>query len=314
MHLDRLARDEQLLGDLAVGAPLDGEVRDAALARGQRRGSAEALAPGPCAGGAQLVPRPVAEPGRAGAVGEVDRGPQRLARRGSASRLGAGRRPARRAPPAAPSGTPIAAPRRPPPRAGRSPGRDRPGTPRAPTSAALVAAGAPKARAMRTSFSARLRASPRSPVARSARTASGGQCGASSARVPSSPTRRSPSSDSSRSASPGSPSARCRRARDACRNRNDDDSPRSAPGRPSPPPARRRPPRDRAGSRTGPPADTGSVSDIGISASRRSARLTSASASSSLPRCLRAKALPVSDVASARVRCPSLDRAIASSW
>ena len=49
-------------------------------------GAAEALAPGARAGGAQLVPRAVAEAGRAGAVGEVDRGPQWLARQGPVSR------------------------------------------------------------------------------------------------------------------------------------------------------------------------------------------------------------------------------------
>src|SRR3954453_2057821 len=61
VDLDGLRGDEELLGDLAVGHRLGGHAGDATLAGGQGLDSAEGLAAGSDAGGAELLAGPVGE-------------------------------------------------------------------------------------------------------------------------------------------------------------------------------------------------------------------------------------------------------------
>ena len=79
VNLDRLRSHVELLGDLAVGKAVGGEVGDALLRRRQRADAAERIAAWPRARGAQLGPRSLLQ--RAGAAhgGELERLVERLA-------------------------------------------------------------------------------------------------------------------------------------------------------------------------------------------------------------------------------------------
>jgi hypothetical protein len=77
-RLDRLDGDEQLLGDLAIGAPLGREPRDAQLGRGQRVDARGRRAPRAQAEHGQLVARATLDRPRAAAAGQVQRGAQAL--------------------------------------------------------------------------------------------------------------------------------------------------------------------------------------------------------------------------------------------
>ena len=168
---------------------------------------------------------------------------------------------------------------------------------------------------MRTSLSARLKASPRSSAARSARTASGGQCGAELGPRP-------------ELANPAVTQLRqlAQRLIRLAERQVD-----AGPSRPQEPERRRDPlvaskveryrlPRgfeipaiepDLAEHRPGHRLRQGHR-HLGVEAERED---DVGLGIVELAHVLRGRtALPVSDVASARVRCPSLDRAIASSW
>ena len=91
--LDRLARDEQRLGDLGVAVPLRRQLGDAALGRGELLHARAVRVARPAAGGAQLGARPLGERARAAAARRARARPaaRRAPRRGG-SRAAAPRR------------------------------------------------------------------------------------------------------------------------------------------------------------------------------------------------------------------------------
>src|SRR5262249_25462474 len=80
MHLDRLGRDEQRLGDLAVGEPVRGELADAAFAGGQGVRAVEAFPSRAGTGGAQLLAGVFGETVRAARPCHVEALRERLSR------------------------------------------------------------------------------------------------------------------------------------------------------------------------------------------------------------------------------------------
>src|SRR4051812_41160794 len=85
MEFDGLRRDEERLGDVAVRLPLGRERADAALARRERRGTAERFGARPRARRVQLLPDALGERLRLAERGELEREAQRLARLGRPS-------------------------------------------------------------------------------------------------------------------------------------------------------------------------------------------------------------------------------------
>jgi hypothetical protein len=78
--LDGRLGDEQVLGDLAVGASLGGQVRDLTFGAGQRVGAGDRGAAGARAGGDELGARVLAQLGGAAPLGEVHRLAERCLR------------------------------------------------------------------------------------------------------------------------------------------------------------------------------------------------------------------------------------------
>jgi hypothetical protein len=93
VHLDRLLRDVQLLGDLSVGLAGGGQASEAQLARGEGVTACEPVTSGPSAAGAKLLARAVGERGGAAVACEVEPPRQVLPRLEAASGVAEERRP-----------------------------------------------------------------------------------------------------------------------------------------------------------------------------------------------------------------------------
>src|SRR5215211_9333151 len=91
VDLDRLRGHVQRVGDVAVAPPLRREVGDAPLARGQRFGAGECLAPRAAAGGVELRPGARCERLRTAVVGDLNRLQERRASFRGLSRVPQGR-------------------------------------------------------------------------------------------------------------------------------------------------------------------------------------------------------------------------------
>src|SRR5262249_26724022 len=81
MRLDRAQGNEQRLCDLGVAEAFRGHCRDPVLARGERVDAAGGKAPRPCPAGDQLLVGMRGEERRAATLSQLERQPQRLARR-----------------------------------------------------------------------------------------------------------------------------------------------------------------------------------------------------------------------------------------